>query len=136
MLAEAEPPVWSIVATVAVVLHCVRVHWHLHSCSHIHLYSCNTEDCTQVALAVISMVLFAMLQAYKNREVKQKASGIRTAIRHSRTTPSQARTAQFVASFQRWAQTVMCKCLCTCICGCVTVVLCMHAGLTGALREE
>ena len=87
------------------------------------------------------MVLFAMLQAYKNREKKKKkALTIKkkalTTIRHSRATSSQARTAQFVASFQRLAQTIVCKCLCTCMCWCVTVVLCMHTGLTGSLREE
>lgn len=65
---EAEAPMWSVVATVAVV-----------------------------ALAVVSMVLFAALRAYKNREGKKNASGIRTVIGHSRP----AQTAQFVASFQR-----------------------------------
>ena len=53
----------------------------------------------QVALAVVSMVLFAALRAYKNREGKKNARAIRTVIGHSR--PPQ--TAQFVASFQRWA---------------------------------
>jgi len=55
-----------------------------------------------VALALISIALFATFRAYKIREKKKRkaSGGIQTTISHPGATSSRARLAQFVASFQ------------------------------------